>query len=140
MREPPVHRTSIQVRFSELDPYGHVNHAVYLSYFEVARIELLDEVGFGLERLRGLGFHVVVVEASVRYHRPAVWGDRLAIETRVDELRRATSRWHQRMLRGDDLVAELTVRAACTAHDGRPVAAPADLVGALRAFGDGAGG
>ena len=34
-----AHETTIAVRFSELDPYGHVNHAVYLTYFEQARCE-----------------------------------------------------------------------------------------------------
>ena len=33
--EQPI---KIQVRFSDLDTLGHVNNAVYLSYFEMARI------------------------------------------------------------------------------------------------------
>ena len=31
------HLSTITVRFAELDPYAHVNHAVYATYCEVAR-------------------------------------------------------------------------------------------------------
>ena len=34
-----AHVTSLAVRFNELDPYAHVNHAVYATYCEVARTE-----------------------------------------------------------------------------------------------------
>ena len=43
-----AHRTTIRVRFYELDPYNHVNHSVYVSYFESARVELLAEAGYGV--------------------------------------------------------------------------------------------
>jgi acyl-CoA thioester hydrolase len=124
--------TTIDVRFYELDPYGHVNHGVYLNYFEVARIEALDRLGVGLPRLRELGYHLVVVEAHVRFHVPAVAGDRLTVVSEVAELRRASTTWHQRLLRGDELLATNAVRAAVTDLDGRPTAPPPALLDALR--------
>ena len=48
-----VHEMNIRVRFGELDPYNHVNHAVYISYFEAARVELLMEAGYSLGQMRG---------------------------------------------------------------------------------------
>jgi acyl-CoA thioester hydrolase len=74
-----MHTTDVKVRFGELDPYGHVNHAVYLSYLEAARVEALSAVGFGLDRLQREGLHVVVVDLRVRFHRPAVLGDTLTV-------------------------------------------------------------
>lgn len=123
--------TTIEVRFNELDPYGHVNHGVYLTYFEVARIELLDSIGFGLTRLQELGFHLVVVEVNTRFRAPAVAGDRLTVVSEVADMRRASSRWHQRLLRGDDEIATNDVRAAITDLDGRPVSPPPQLTAAL---------
>lgn len=42
-----IQPAKIQVRFSDLDVMGHVNNAIYLSYFEYARVhyfgQLLDE-------------------------------------------------------------------------------------------------
>ena len=34
----------IQVRFSDIDVMGHVNNAVYLSYFEMARVIFFSEL------------------------------------------------------------------------------------------------
>jgi acyl-CoA thioester hydrolase len=127
-------RSTIDVRFYELDPYGHVNHGVYLNYFEVARIELLDAIGFGLPRLRELGFHLLVVEAHVRYHAPAVAGDRLTVDSRLVELRRASASWHQRLTRDGELIATNEVRSAITDPDGRPTRPPAALAEALESL------
>jgi acyl-CoA thioester hydrolase len=37
-------KTVIPVRFSDMDVYGHVNNAVYLTYFEIARTNYWREV------------------------------------------------------------------------------------------------
>jgi YbgC/YbaW family acyl-CoA thioester hydrolase len=114
----------VVVRFADLDPYGHVNHARYLSYFEAARIEVLDQMGFGMMEMQAMGFHIVLVELVARYHAPSGLHDVLNIHTRVGEVRRAPSAWHQRAQRGDDLIASLDVKAAFTTLDGRPSRAP----------------
>ena len=38
------HRTSLEVRFRDIDAFGHVNNAVFLSYVEQARIRYLLDV------------------------------------------------------------------------------------------------
>ena len=60
----------LRVRFHELDPYGHVNHGVYLNWFETARIETMEALGFGLPTLRDRGVHLVVTEANLRFLAP----------------------------------------------------------------------
>lgn len=127
-------RTTLKVRFHELDPNGHVNHGVYLTYFESARIELLEGIGFGLSDLRVRGIHLVVVEANVRFRRPAFASDVLTIDSHVAELRRASCWWHQQMRRGEDLIAEVDVRSSVVSATGRPTRPPPDLVDALAAL------
>lgn len=126
--------TTIDVRFYELDPYGHVNHGVYLNYFEVARIELLDSIGFGLPRLRELGFHLLVVETHVQFRAPAVAGDRLVVRSRLGQLKRASATWLQEIHRDERLIATNEVRSAITDEDGRPIKAPPELTEALLAL------
>jgi acyl-CoA thioester hydrolase len=118
------HTSTIKVRFGDLDPYDHVNHARYLTYFESARIELLDEIGFGMDVMKRLGFQIVLVEITAGFHAAAGLHDVLAITTDVHEVRRATTRWRQEARRGDQLVATLDVRAAFTDLDGRPSRPP----------------
>lgn len=126
--------TTIRVRFHELDPYGHLNHGVYLNYFEQARVELLDRIGFGLPRLEELGFHIVVVEVQVRFITPAYSGDEVTITSRIEDLRRVSSTWHQEMVRDGEIIATNDVRAAMTDLDGRPAGAPPGLREALTAL------
>ncbi len=115
-----THRTTIRTRFYELDPYGHVNHAVYVQWFEVARVELLDEAGLSLAAMQANGLHFIVAELTIRYVRPIVFGDTVVIETELAELKRVSGRWHQRMFRDDALCAEQNIRVAVTTADGRP--------------------
>ncbi len=124
--------TQIDVRFYELDPYGHVNHGVYLNYFEVARIELLDDLGWGLPRLQELGYHLVVVEVNLRFRAPAVAGDRLTVHSELTQLRRVSATWQQRLVRGDDPIADNRIRSTITDPSGRPCPAPPELLEGLR--------
>jgi len=52
------HRIPIKVRFYELDPYNHLNHATYVQYFEVGRVELLESIGSGLTTLQEQGIQI----------------------------------------------------------------------------------
>ncbi|MCO6503790.1 MAG: acyl-CoA thioesterase [Acidimicrobiales bacterium] len=122
-----VHTTSVKVRFYELDPYDHVNHTNYFSYFETARIEYLHEMGFGLVEMKEQGWQLVVVEAHARFLVAARYGDELTIRTWVHETGRVKSEWKQVMSRGDEPVAHLTIVAAFTDLDGKPRRVPADF-------------
>jgi acyl-CoA thioester hydrolase len=130
--EREVHTTSVKVRFYELDPYDHVNHTNYFSYFETARIEYLSEMGWGLDVLKENGWQFVVVEIRARFLAAARYGEELTIHTWVEEVGRVRSTWHQVMLRGDERVCEIEVSAAFTDLAGRPRRIPAEFVDQMR--------
>lgn len=124
-----IHTTQIKVRFYELDPYDHVNHTNYFSYFETARIEYLSDMGWGLDRMKAQGFQLVVVEAHARFLAAARYGEELTIHTWVESAGRVKSTWQQTMSRGDsDEVARLTISAAFTDLAGRPRRVPAEFI------------
>ena len=125
------HRLAISPRFYELDPYDHVNHSVYIQYFEAGRVELLAEIGFGLGEMKAQGISVVVTEIATKFHTPATFGDQLIVETEVAEFRRASSVWNQRITRAGEPIASQTVKAATLGANGRPIRLPAGFVEAL---------
>lgn len=130
-----VHTTQIRVRFYELDPYDHVNHTNYFSYFETARIEYLADMGWGLDVMKAQGFQLVVVEAHARFLAAARYGEELTIRTWVDSAGRVKSTWQQTMTRGEsEEVARLTITAAFTDLDGRPRRVPPEFVEHLRSL------
>lgn len=121
------HRFQLKVRFYELDPYGHLNHSAFVQFFEVGRVELLDDAGLGLDEFSELGYQFVVTNIETAFEKSVMAGDVLTVETEVLEIRRASSRWRQRLLRDDEVVARQLLRAAITDTAGKPVRAPASL-------------
>jgi acyl-CoA thioester hydrolase len=80
MNPPVVERLAI--RYQDLDPYGHVNNAVYLEFFEMVRIAywraLADLVGVeNLEAGDVPGARYVLAETTVRYKGPILFDDTL---------------------------------------------------------------
>jgi len=128
------HRFPIRVRFYELDPYHHVNHAVYIQYFEAARIELLREAGMTLQGMMDDGVMIVVTDITTRFIRSALGNDELVVETEVLKFKRVTSRWRQRLLRGDEVIVEQELGAAVTNLAGRPIRFPEHMVEMLRPY------
>ncbi|AGB36388.1 acyl-CoA thioesterase [Natronococcus occultus] len=72
----------VPVRFRDLDPLNHVNHAVYASYLESVRIDYIEEVLD--QRLRELSFVIANLELS--YRRPIEYGDEPVVALWVTEL------------------------------------------------------
>jgi acyl-CoA thioester hydrolase len=95
-----------QVRWSDPDQLGHVNHARYLSYFEDARMRLLATSPAGMPGTpsdRGC----IAARVAVDYAAPVEFrpGLTLRVETAVAAI--GTSSWtlEQRMYDGDTFVA-----------------------------------
>ena len=73
---------NFSARGYELDSYGHVNHAVYLNYFEQARWELFRQAGL-VATLKELDLLMVVIEIQARYHREINQFDEMEVRTEV---------------------------------------------------------
>ena len=78
MNPPVVERLAI--RYQDLDPYGHVNNAVYLEFFEEIRIAYWRTLAslVGIENLEAgdvPGARYVIAETTVRYRAPILLDD-----------------------------------------------------------------
>jgi acyl-CoA thioester hydrolase len=72
-----------EVAFGDLDAFGHVNNAVYLTYVENARIGYMREV-LGVESLEDL--LVIVAKVNIDFRSRASLGDVLEIGARVSRI------------------------------------------------------
>jgi YbgC/YbaW family acyl-CoA thioester hydrolase len=103
-----------------LDPYGHVNHAVYVTWFEVARTEALRSLGVHLSGPASHGVSFVVAELSVRYRQPALADDLVEVSCALTELGGVSSRWRHEVRRHGELLADGWVRIGALGPSGRP--------------------
>ena len=88
--ENGVHHTQVWVRFGDTDPYGIVYFVSYFRYCHRAIEEFLRALGLPPEKtFKNVeeGFGLPIVEAWGRFRRPSRYGDRLRIETRIQEVR-----------------------------------------------------
>jgi len=84
----PPFRTSVRVRYAETDKMGVVYYANYLVWFEIARVELLRQLGFDYKKMEvDEDLMLPVVDVSCRYKSPAVYDDVIVVEMRVAALR-----------------------------------------------------
>lgn len=83
----------IRVRFSETDAQGIANNAVYLNWFEVARVAYLARFRGGYRGMIEEGFEAVTLETHVRYRQPTRFDDELRIWTRISEPERLRARF-----------------------------------------------
>ncbi|HEX6709866.1 MAG TPA: thioesterase family protein [Rubrobacter sp.] len=87
MKNPPA-LTRLEIRYGDLDPYGHVNNAVYLEFFEKVRIcywRALADLA-GIEKLEAgdvPGARYVIAETTVRFKVPIFFEDILQGAARI---------------------------------------------------------
>jgi acyl-CoA thioester hydrolase len=121
--------TEVRVRFAETDAQGVAHHAVYLVWFEVARIDYLARFGGGYPELRAEGIEALTTEVQVSYLAPARFDDRLTVLCTCGELRGARFRFDYLVERDGERLAEGWTRHACVdAVTHRPTRVPAWLV------------
>jgi acyl-CoA thioester hydrolase len=112
------HDIEIDVRYYETDGQGVVHHANYFQYFELARVEMLKAMGHDYADLERDGIFLVVHNVACKYHRPARFGDRVRISTKVVRATPARIDHQYRVFVGDDLIAEASSTIACVDSKG----------------------
>jgi acyl-CoA thioester hydrolase len=129
--------TDLVVRFSETDAQGVVHNAVYLVWFEIARIAYLAQFPGGYRGLVQQGIDATTTEAYVRYRAGCRFDDRLRIHVRARDVRGARFRFEYLVERTSDppeTVAEgWTTHACVDARSLRPTRMPAWLLEGIAA-------
>ena len=127
--------TDLTVRFSETDAQGVVHNAVYLVWFEIARIAYLGQFPGGYKGLVEQGVDATTTEAHVRYLDGTRFGDELRVHVRATDLRGARFRFEYVIERAGEpagLVADgWTAHACVSAETLRPTRMPAWLAEAI---------
>lgn len=68
--------TGIELRFSDLDAYGHVNSAVYFTYLETARVKLFNDF---FREVSQQGIFTVVARAECDFKIPIMLHDEVIV-------------------------------------------------------------
>lgn len=82
MEIKPYHH---EVKYYECDRMGITHHSNYIRFMEEARVDWMDQLGFGFEKMEAEGVVSPVVSVECRYRQPSTFKDVIEIVVKVEE-------------------------------------------------------
>ena len=133
-----VASAKIRVRYQETDCMKVVYYGNYLTYFEVGRVEYLRQQGMPMSDV-DQKVHLPVVEANVRYVRPARLDDLLEVRCWVSERKRASFRFAYEIVDegGHTVATGFTLHACWDPATSKMIAIPDWMVAIMPVAGKG---
>lgn len=117
----------------DLDGFGHVNNAVYLTYVENARVAYLRQVvgARTLEEIRN-----IIAGVTIEFRAQVSYGDELEIGVRTDRIGTKSFQLAYRIVRQDgEVVAEVSSTQVMFDFDAnRAIAVPGEWRSAIETY------
>jgi acyl-CoA thioester hydrolase len=113
-----------QVRFRDLDPMGHVNNAVFLTYLEQARVAFFSEMGAatGLEEM-----NMIVARVEIDFKAPVRLGQEVEISVRASRFgTKSFELDYELRVEGELVAVAKSVQVAYDYNRREPVPVPAE--------------
>jgi acyl-CoA thioester hydrolase len=125
------HRTRIEVRFRDIDSFGHVNNAVIATYVEQARVRFLRDV-VAVDPVGKMPLILGMIR--IDYLSPIFLADDVQVGSRIDWIGNTSiSMSHLLQAADRDLARSSSVLVAYDYENGRPMAVPDDWRAAFAA-------
>ena len=126
----------LRVRYAETDQMGVVYYANYLIWCEIGRTEFIRGHGMSYAELERRGVFLAVSEASLRYHAPARYDDRIRVDTTLVQVRSRAIDFDYLIFNAESGERLATARTSLVSLDrhGRPTALPSEFRAALAAM------
>ncbi len=118
---------TVRVAFADTDAMGVAWHGNYLRWFEMARTELMRPTELPYTTLVGRGIHLPVIEAQVRYRKPARYDDLLIVRIGRVHASGVRLRIDYRIECGANLIVTGHTEHAFTDTEGRVIRPPRDV-------------
>ncbi len=130
-------KTSIAIRFADMDANGHVFFGTYLTYFDTAFLAYLDAVDYSFKRFTDQGLNLYYAEALARYKGAVKFGQPLTVEVHISRFG-ATSFTIEFTLFSDRSDKPINtghiVAVVVGMQTERPTPIPADFIARIREF------
>jgi acyl-CoA thioester hydrolase len=123
-----------RVQWRDIDPYGHLNNAAYLSYMEAAATEAGIAYGITQDSSGEAEVGWALKRSRIEYHEPARVEDNLEIVTWLSSLRKASAERQYQIYRASDghlLARGFSLWLTIDAVTGRPRRLPSWMSEAL---------
>lgn len=126
----------VRVRYAETDKMGYCYYGNYATYFEVARVEAIRELGFTYKRMEDEGVALPVLEFNIKYYKPAFYDEQITIKTTITEMPSARIKFaYQCYNEKDELLNDATTTLVfINMETGKPRQAPQDFLDKMKVY------
>lgn len=94
-----------KVQYYETDKMGIVHHSNYIRWMEEARVDFLEQIGWGMDKLEALGMVSPVTAVECKYKVSTRFAERIKIEVEMEEFRGVKLKLKYAMYREDGTLA-----------------------------------
>jgi len=92
----------IKPRYQETDQMGVIHHSVYPVWYEVGRVDYLEQMGMPYQDINEMGFHMAIIEMGSVFKKPAFFGTEVFVHTSLVEMSRIKMRLNYEMYNSND--------------------------------------
>lgn len=107
--------SSVEVRWSDLDPNFHLRHSVYYDYGAYCRIQFLGSYGITAQFMQLQHFGPIIFREECVFKKEILLADKVTIDVKLLKARKDASRWtmqHQFFKNNEIVAAVLTLDGA----------------------------
>ncbi|MBR4148205.1 MAG: acyl-CoA thioesterase [Bacteroidales bacterium] len=115
-----MHTYRHEVKYYECDRMGITHHSNYVRFMEEARVDFLDKIGYGFDRIEAEGVFSPVIAISCNYKHPTTFKDVIEIDVSISKMQDLKFEFTYTMRVGDKVVC-IGQSTHCFTENGRPV-------------------
>jgi acyl-CoA thioester hydrolase len=116
-----MHTYQHEVKYYECDRMGVTHHSNYVRFMEEARVDWLDQLGYGFEKIEADNVFSPVVSIQCDYKSPTTFKDIIDIEVKISKMSEMKFEFEYKMQTNGKLVC-IGHSSHCFIENGRPVA------------------
>jgi acyl-CoA thioester hydrolase len=124
-----------EVKYYECDRMGVTHHSNYIRFMEEARIDWLDQLGYGFDKIEAENVFSPVISVTCEYKRPTTFKDVIDIEVNIGKISEMKFDFVYTM-RVNDKVVCTAQSSHCFIENNRPVAISKRLPDLFKALSD----
>jgi acyl-CoA thioester hydrolase len=110
------HTLPIQLRFNDVDPFGHVNNSVYFTFYDLGKNTYLSDI-MNKYNLEHSFSGIVVVNINANFLLPVYANDHVAVQTAVVEIGHKSFTLMQQLINTDTKEVKCTCSSVMVAFD-----------------------
>ena len=115
-----MHTYQHEVKYYECDRMGITHHSNYVRFMEEARVDFLDSIGYGFDRIEAEGVVSPVISISCNYKHPTTFKDLIEVEVAISNMQDLKFEFTYTMKVAVKVVC-LGQSTHCFMENGRPV-------------------